>query len=262
MVLSFFGTVYAVPQLDPTHAFDYSEIVIIGKILSVEILFEPQITKTEKSSTEISGIALYNIQVEKSLKNPNNVDDITVPGLFLREPHGMSYSTYPYEVDQRVLLYLQKNDHGYADTELIIRQGDSGVITEQLCPENTSYHTGLCHLTNNENKAHPPCINRTVLDCMEHIVTFENEFDNSICGPGTELIDGICNVIDMGCEPDMYGNIYCVAEEEGQKINLQNAIKYFFTSDNYEGVIHYENYLVFLLIPFTIILVLIWKKRK
>jgi hypothetical protein len=30
-----------------------------------------------------------------------------------------------------------------------------------------------------------------------------------ICSPETVLTNGVCKVIDNGCEPDMYGNIYC-----------------------------------------------------
>ena len=33
--------------------------------------------------------------------------------------------------------------------------------------------------------------------------------DEEICSSGTKLVDGVCTVIDNGCEPDMYGNIYC-----------------------------------------------------
>src|SRR3989338_10326659 len=136
--------IYAVPELTPEDAFNYSEIVIVGKILSVDILSEPQITKSENSYFERSGIALYEIQIEEYLKNPSGTQTITVPGLFLREPHAMAYETYPYEVGQRVLLYLQKNDYGYANTDLIIRSGDSRVIDGSICDLGTSYHRGIC----------------------------------------------------------------------------------------------------------------------
>lgn len=36
-----------------------------------------------------------------------------------------------------------------------------------------------------------------------------NEYEASKCAEGTRLIDGVCEVIDNGCEPDLYGNIYC-----------------------------------------------------
>src|SRR3989338_1067755 len=136
--------IYAVPELTPEDAFNYSEIVIVGKILSVDILSEPQITKSENSYFERSGIALYEIQIEEYLKNPSGTQTITVPGLFLREHHAMAYETYPYEAGQRVLLYLQKNDYGYANADLIIRSGDSRVIDGSICDLGTSYHRGIC----------------------------------------------------------------------------------------------------------------------
>ncbi|AJW70307.1 hypothetical protein [Nitrosopumilus adriaticus] len=137
-------TANAVPMLDPTHAFDFSEIVIVGKILSVEILSEPEISKTENTYREVSGIALYDIQVVDSFKNPDKYKSISVPGLFLRDPHGMSYETYPYEVGQHVLLYLQENQHGYAGTDLIIRSGDSRLLEGELCESGYYFDKGHC----------------------------------------------------------------------------------------------------------------------
>ena len=152
------GPVYAVPMLDPTHAFDFSEIVIIGQILSVEILSEPEITKTENYYREVSGIALYEIQVEESFKNPDNAQTISVPGLFLREPHGMSYETYPYEAGQRVLLYLQENKHEYAGTELIIRSGDSRMLENGLCEVGYYFDKGNCVIIDDATEVPlPPC---------------------------------------------------------------------------------------------------------
>jgi len=159
-----FGTVYAVPPLDPEAAFRYSEIVIVGKILSVEILSEPQITKSENSYSEISGIALYKVQIEKYLKNPSDASTIIVPGEFLREPHPMSYETYPYEVGQRVLLYIQKNDIKRVESDLIIRSGHSKVIDE------TKYESFSLNIVNEE-----PIPNEG----------FDNE---QICEPGTAPI--------------------------------------------------------------------------
>ncbi len=161
--LGFFGTVYAVPQLNSGTAFDYSEIVLVGKILSVDILSEPQITKSENYYSEVSGIALYKVEIEEYLKNPSDADTVTVPGLFLRKPHPMAYETYPYEVGQRVLLYLQKNDYGYAGTDLIIRAGDSKVIGDLLCDLGSYFDKGSCVV-----------------------------IDDSVCGTGTKLVDGIC----------------------------------------------------------------------
>ncbi len=125
-----FGTVYAVPEPDPEHSFRYSEIVIEGRILSVSIISEPIIYRTEDTYYEQSGIAVYDVQVVKSLKNPGNVKTITVAGYFLREPHPMAYETYPYEVGQKVLLYLQENTHGDGNTDLIIRSSTSKIVAE------------------------------------------------------------------------------------------------------------------------------------
>lgn len=152
------GTVHAVPELDPTLAFDYSETVVIGKILSVDILSEPQITRTENYYSEVSGIALYEVEIDEYLKNSSDDNIITVPGLFLREPHAMAYETYPYEIGQQVLLYLQENTHGFADTKLIIRSGDSKVIENGLCDLGYYFDKGQCMKIDDSTKTpDPPC---------------------------------------------------------------------------------------------------------
>lgn len=152
------GTVHAVPELDPTLAFDYSETVVIGKILSVDILSEPQTTRTENYYSEVSGIALYEVEIDEYLKNSSEDNIITVPGLFLREPHAMAYETYPYEIGQQVLLYLQENTHGYADTKLIIRSGDSKVIENELCDLGHYFDKGQCMKIDDSTKTpEPPC---------------------------------------------------------------------------------------------------------
>jgi len=167
ILTGFFGTVYAVPEPFSTEeVFRFSDSVIVGKILSVEILSEPQITKTDNYYSEKAGIAVYNVQVEKYLKNPVDSDIITVSGLFLREPHGMSYETYPYEEGQRAILYLNKNGLGYGGTDLVIRSPQSKVIEDRLCPLDTSYVKGKCIV-------------------------------NPDCGSGTALKDGVCVVVPV-----------------------------------------------------------------
>jgi len=84
-IIGFTGIVFAVPEPDPEYDFDFAEIVIVGKILSVEIISEPQVTKSEKTYSEISGIAIYKVQIEKYLKNSSDIDTVMVAGYFLRE---------------------------------------------------------------------------------------------------------------------------------------------------------------------------------
>ncbi len=143
-ILTGIGTVFAVPEPDPKHAFAFSEIVMVGKILSVEIISEPQVTKSENSYSETSGIAIYKVQIEEYLKNPSGADTVMVTGYFLREPHPMAYETYPYDVDQRVLLYLSKNHDTNTDTDLIIGTANSRVVDNGLCDLGSYFEKGLC----------------------------------------------------------------------------------------------------------------------
>ena len=154
---------YAVPALDYHQAFEYSDFVIVGKIVFVDII------------SEKPGVAMYEIEIlefKKSpepIKNPVDSEFIIVPGTFLREPHAMSYNTYPYEVGQIGTFYIQKNHIDSIDSELIIRSGVSRVNSEPV----------------------------------PNIPIPEN------CGPNTFLKDDVCEATYPGCNPDAYGNYYC-----------------------------------------------------
>ncbi len=185
IIASFSGIVFAVPQLDKSQAFDYSDIVLVGKIMSVEILSEPEITQTENTYSERLGVAMYEIEAEKYFKTSSFNQTITVPGLFTREPHGMSYATQPYKQDQRVLLYLQQNTHGYAGTDLVIRLGDSQVVENLICKEGKGAQQDICAVNGR---------NLSVLENTNPIESAEEFTDEDICGKGTVLVDGVCQV--------------------------------------------------------------------
>ncbi|AFS82599.1 hypothetical protein [Candidatus Nitrosopumilus sediminis] len=193
---------FAEPPPNYQGSFEYSKWVVIGNITTVEILSEPD--------TNRAGFALYTLDIEKYLKNPIDNSTITILGHYNIEEVGRTTASKLYEIDQRVLFYIQelKNVPGY---DYIVRDRTSGVITEKLCPENTSYQTGLCFYNDDPNRAHPPCINRTMEDCKQHRVTFYDESEEIVCGAGTENIEGICQVIQtdrmktMGDDAPFFG---------------------------------------------------------
>ena len=142
----------------------------------------------------MAGFALYTLDVEEYLKNPIENFTITILGSYHDEDDGKTIFSKLYETNQRVLFYIQElqNLPGY---DYIVRDRASGVITEELCPKNTSYQTGLCFYNDNQNKAYPPCINQTMDDCKQHRISFHDESEEIVCGIGTENIKGICQVI-------------------------------------------------------------------
>ncbi|MCH9657438.1 hypothetical protein K0U27_01870 [archaeon] len=157
-LISTIQMIQSVPELTFDDAYDYSELVIVGQIESVEILSEPFIGE----NISRSGIALYDVAVLFSLKNPDKVTEITVPGEFLREPHGMSYDTYPYEAGQTVVLFIQSDDH-VTGHDLVVRSGTSEVI--HPAPEDGSGcedhrysdYNGYCMRTKIQNQDLPIC---------------------------------------------------------------------------------------------------------
>lgn len=121
--------VHALPYISPESNFENSKHVLIGKVLSVEILSQPVVQKTENIYSEHYGFALYEIEVKKYLKNPISNSTIQILGQYTNEKNTMTYVTKPYEVEQIVLLYLQEENRipGY---DLMIRSSGSQVIDD------------------------------------------------------------------------------------------------------------------------------------
>jgi len=116
-------TVFAMPESDPKAAFEYSKYVVIGEISSVEFLSEP--------SSQMAGFAIYEVDVKKYLKNPISNSTLKILGHYVNDVNPRSTISEPYQINQKVLLYIQKLEHvpGY---DLIIRDSTSKVIKESI----------------------------------------------------------------------------------------------------------------------------------
>ena len=180
--------VYAIPELNHSQAFEYSDFVLIGKIVFVDIISEPTINENANRP----GVAMYEIEIFEFKKNPDpeskkhppkNSEFILVPGTFLREPHGMSYDTYPYEVGQIGIFYIQKNTHDYIDDELIIRSGVSKVDSEPEPPTISDEQQQMIQEYCETGIRHPDMVG--IPQCIKN---------EPGCGPGPMFVDGICKV--------------------------------------------------------------------
>ena len=149
ILVGFIGNVYASPEPMPEDAFRFSKYVLVGKILSVEIISEPKYSE----GANVSGIVLYTVKVEENLKNPidenltfsDAKDTIKVPGYFVREIDPIDIETLPYEVNQKVLLYVQIDSFDeIPDFDYVIRSDTSKVIGDSLCEEGKKFVKGIC----------------------------------------------------------------------------------------------------------------------
>ena len=132
--LIYANSAHAIPFISPEFSYENAKYVIVGKILSVEILSEPYVQKNDNIYSERFGFALYEIQIEEYLKNPINNSTMKLLGKYTNQRQTMSYETYPYEMNQKVLLYIQEinNIPGY---DLIISAANSRVIPEEYSSE-------------------------------------------------------------------------------------------------------------------------------
>lgn len=128
--LGFIGTVYAVPFISPDYSYEIAKHVIIGRVLSIEFLEDPNSQYYDQKYSEMVGLALYEIEVEEYLKNPTN-STIKVLGRYIDQRQTIYYETFPYEISQRVLLYIEEA-HDFTDHDLIIDPRNSRVISEDF----------------------------------------------------------------------------------------------------------------------------------
>ena len=132
--LIYANSAHAIPFISHESSYENAKHVVIGKVLSVEILSEPYVQKSDNIYSERFGFALYEIQVEDYLKNPLNNSTMNLLGKYTNQRQTMSYETYPYEINQRVLLYIQEI-HNIPGYELIISAANSRVIPEEFSSE-------------------------------------------------------------------------------------------------------------------------------
>ena len=122
---SVLGTAYSLPTSDYNHAFNHAEHVLVGEIISSEIVSMPR----NIPNGEHAGIALYSVKVDAYLKNPLEKKIIRVPGYFVDTQEPKSVFNILFETGQKVILYLQEDVHNVLpDHELIIRDRQSKVI--------------------------------------------------------------------------------------------------------------------------------------
>jgi hypothetical protein len=156
---------------DAVQAFNFSETVLIGKILSVEILSKtissPYPCETECSS---NGFAFYEVQVEEYLKNPSDTKIIKVLGNYsINSGRG---ENPPFEVGQTVLLYIQKENRipGY---DVVIRTGDSRVLDDLFV--RLVRHTIMDYVSHNQMKSKQISNAVTNLEHNVYLIPFQKQ---------------------------------------------------------------------------------------
>ncbi|QLH10825.1 hypothetical protein [Nitrosarchaeum sp. AC2] len=97
VLIGFVGTIFAIPPFDSQEIFDFSNTIVVGKIISVNSTFSPT-------------HSLYHIQVEKFLKNSQDSQVIVASGqntVFSRLGNEV------FHVGDRALFFLTSNYVGY-----------------------------------------------------------------------------------------------------------------------------------------------------
>jgi len=171
----------AVPELDRERSYEKADFILYGEILSVDVLSESIQTQDKNNYQETPGQAIYSIKIHHFLKNSSDTEIINAYGEYLKFPHGMSFTPALYQIGDDMEFYIYKVNETDSSHEYQIDVVSSRIIPDEcnydLPPDETMwlFNTHTCS--------------------WEQITTNEN-FDESICGPGTELHDGQCYGIE------------------------------------------------------------------
>ncbi|GEM_PF-3612113 len=99
------NNIYAIPRIDSQRIYDNSDVILLGKVISVNSTFSPTYN-------------LYEIQAEKFLKNPQNSDIVFVAGqktVYSRAGNSV------FSVNDRVLFFLSNDTMKYDQYSEIFR---------------------------------------------------------------------------------------------------------------------------------------------
>ena len=167
----------AVPELDRERSYEKADFILYGEILSVDVLSESIQTQDKNNYQETPGHAIYSIKIHHFLKNSLDTEIINAYGEYIEFPHGMSYTPALYQIGDDIEFYIYIVNETDSSHEYQIDVAASRNIPDEcnydLQPDKTAwlFNTHTCS--------------------WEQIATNEN-FDESICGLGTELHDGQC----------------------------------------------------------------------
>ncbi|MGD8432147.1 MAG: hypothetical protein PVG23_06190, partial [Nitrosopumilaceae archaeon] len=114
VVIGFFGTVYAIPPFTPQEIFDFSDVIVVGKVVSVN----PTFTQTQN---------LYEIHVEKYLKNTLTSETIFASG---QNTEISKIGNIVFKEGDRGLFFLNNYTVGYDAPSKILSVHPTSMMVE------------------------------------------------------------------------------------------------------------------------------------
>ncbi|MGD8707516.1 MAG: hypothetical protein PVI88_02390 [Nitrosopumilaceae archaeon] len=153
MMLVPLQTIYAPPETDPMDAFEFSDYVITGKVISSKITPDP---REDTPQVKYRDKVEYEIQVLTWHKNHIEDNVITVygkhyPNDVVPEP---MWGVVEFEIGDKVYLYLDQTDDGLKFREygsyLIEPEPEQDKIIPDNCGPGTTLQDGIC-VVNPEN---------------------------------------------------------------------------------------------------------------
>ncbi len=178
--LGFFGTVYAVPELDRERSYERADFIFYGEVLSSEVLSESIQTQDKNSYRETPGKVVYSIKVHDFIKNSFDDDIISAHGEYLEKPHGMSYTPNLYKIGDKLVFYVHIFNGIESSYDYLIDSAASHYIPSECKYDLLPNHTGLIY---------------DIHSCSWKKITSENNHDVFVCGPGTAYVEGICQIV-------------------------------------------------------------------
>ncbi len=166
----------AVPKLDRERAYEKADFIFYGEVLSLDVLSESIQTQDKNSYRETNGKVIYSIKIHDFIKNSFDDQIISAHGEYLEKPHGMSYTPSLYKIGDNLVFYVHTFNENESSYDYLIDSAASHKV-----PSECKYDFSLDYTDK-------------ILDI--HSCTWEKiTTDENVCGPGTQLVDNICEPI-------------------------------------------------------------------
>ncbi|AJM93103.1 hypothetical protein [Nitrosopumilus piranensis] len=182
VLVGFVGTVFAVPELDHERSYERADYVFYGEVLSAKVLSESIQTHDKNHYSETPGKVVYSLKVHDFIKNSFENKVISAHGEYLEKPHGMSYTPNLYKIGDKLVFYVHISDDLESSYSYLIDYAASHYIPTECKYYLPANHADLIY---------------DVHSCSWKRFIPENNDDASMCGTGTELVDGVCQIIGM-----------------------------------------------------------------
>ena len=146
------------------------------------MLTESVQTQDKNSYRETPGKVVYSVKIHDFIKNTFDKQVISVHGEYLKKPHWMSYTPNLYKIGDKLVFYVHIFNETESSYDYLIDPAASHYIPPECKYDLPPNYTDLIY---------------DIHGCSWKKIVSENDHDASLCGLGTEYVEGVCQVVKV-----------------------------------------------------------------